>query len=388
MFAVVCAAASVVGCQPKAADSTGEKPGVIRSQGNGAATPSSAVIASVDGALVTDVQLAKSLRASYGLDTLLKLVQLEFANQLAAQAKQTVTPDDIEKERQITMRQAFPGQDSADFDQMMDQYLAQQRITREEFDTVMRTNAALRAAVRPAVKSMITEEDERRLFGAKYGEKVRVRHIALSNPQEVAEAKRRLAAGEAFEQVAREMSRSPRTARLGGELPPFTRNTDIGKTFVETAFALQIGEVSDAVQQDKFFHLIKLEQRIEPTAVKFEDYRDSMRTELEELNGTAELIKLRQQIAKRTLEALQISDAELKKEFEQRKAEAEAVQQRSLEKDKVLQQLPTTNRATPATSPIQRLEDAAAAYKANQASQQADSAAPAPRAAATTQAAN
>lgn len=340
--------AGVVGCNQPARNSTGDNPGVIRSNNNANGPASPRAMASVDGAIVTEDQLNAAMHSSYGLDMLLKLVQLEMANQLAAQAKEAIMPDDVARERQITLKQQFAGQDEADYEALLAQFLSQQRVSMAEFDLGIRTNAALRAAVRPIVRANITEEDERRLFGIKYGEKVRVRHIALSNPQEVAEAKRRLASGVPFDQVAREMSRSPRTARLGGELPPFSRESNVGKVFVDTAFALQVGEVSDAVEQDGFFHLIRVDERIAPTGAKFEDYRDVVHGELVELNGTAELIKLRQQMAKRALESLQINDPELRKEFDRRKADAEAAKARALEKDRVLQQLPTTAPARPA----------------------------------------
>lgn len=392
---VVCSGL-VIGCNPPARENTGDNPGVIRTGGGSGASnvstgTTSKVIASVDGAMVTEDQLNRAMRQSYGLDMLLKLTQLEMANQLAAQAKETVTPEDVARERQITLKQQFTGQDEADFEALLAQFLAQQRVSMAEFDLGIRTNAALRAAVRPTVRANITEEDERRLFGIKYGEKVRVRHIALSNMQEVAVAKGRIESGVPFEQVAREMSRSPRTARLGGELPPFTANSEIGKTFVDAAFALNVGQVSEAVDQDGFKHLIKLEERIAPTAVKFEDYRDTLRTELEELGGTFELIKLRKEMAKRALDGLQINDPDLKQEFERRKAEAEAERTGSLQKDEVLRQLPTTApaRVAPvAPVPTAPAGDAPTTNAPAQPAAPATAPAPAPApAAATTQAA-
>jgi foldase protein PrsA len=388
---LVVSAGLVVGCNPPARENNGDNPGVIRTAGgasnSAAAVSSSKVVASVDGAIVTEDQLNKAMRDSFGLDTLLKLTQLEMANQMAAQAKESVTPEDVARERQITLKQQFAGQDESDYEALLAQFLSQQRVSMAEFDLGIRTNAALRAAVRPTVRANITEADERRLFGIKYGEKVRVRHIALSNMQEVAEAKRRLAAGVPFEQVAREMSRSPRTARLGGELPPFSATSEIGKAFVDMAFSLKVGEVSDAVAQDQALHLIKLEERIPPTAVKFEDYRDTLRAELEELGGTAELIKLRKEMAKRALDGLQIADPELKKEFDRRKAEAEAERNKALQKEDVLKQLPTTAPARVAPVPVAPPTPAPSEPAPAQPATPAPAPAPAPAAAATTQAA-
>ena len=46
--------------------------------------------------------------------------------------------------------------------------------------------------------------------------------------------------------------------------------------------ALQPGEVSDPVQAEGAYHLIKLEKRIAPKAVKFEDVKESIRKDLTE----------------------------------------------------------------------------------------------------------
>ena len=67
---------------------------------------------------------------------------------------------------------------------------------------------------------------------------MQVRYIALGNMREVAEARRRLADGIAFAQVAQEMSRNQQTGSMGGELPPFSRMTPgIPQVFKDTAFA-------------------------------------------------------------------------------------------------------------------------------------------------------
>ena len=114
----------------------------------------------------------------------------------------------------------------------------------------------------PTVQANITDERLQESFKALYGETIEVRHIQCSNPIEIAEAKRRLAAGESFENVARTMNRNTRTAQLGGLMPPFSRYAEYPQVFKDVAFSLKIGEVSDAVETGGIYHLIKLDKRM------------------------------------------------------------------------------------------------------------------------------
>ena len=93
-----------------------------------------------------------------------------------------------------------------------------------------------------------------------YGERVRVKYIELQNMNEVLLAQRRLLNGDTFEQVARDMSHDPKTAPLGGELPPFSREVRedrVAPLFRVTAFNLRDGQVSDVVAVGSVFMLIK-----------------------------------------------------------------------------------------------------------------------------------
>src|SRR5690606_3263808 len=126
---------------------------------------------------------------------------------------------------------------------------------------------------------------------------LRVRHIQAANMQEIADAQRRLSQGESFELVARTLSRNARTGPLGGELPPFSRQMQgLPESFKEAAFALAEGEVSDAVQSDGSYHLIKLEERIPPKAVEFEDHREAVRDQLAESMITQGMKQVRKQL--------------------------------------------------------------------------------------------
>ena len=172
------------------------------------------------------------------------------------------------------------------------------------------------------VQGRLTDKDLRTAFNARYGETVKVRHIALQNLQQVAEAQRRLKAGEPFEQVAKSMSLNKATGPQGGEIQPFSRsNPTLPQLFRDTAFALQKGEVSDPIQVEGLYHLIKLEGRIPPKAVKFEDVKDSLRQDLDQALTFEAMKRIRDEFGRQALQSLDIRDPDLKKQFEDRIAE-------------------------------------------------------------------
>ena len=317
-----------------------------------AAATQGPVVAQVGGATVTLDQLQRPLIEGYGLNILLNLVQLEVAKENAAKAGVKVTPQDIARETEMTIERMFEqsneklvekmkdardkgdnakadeiaAQIKKDNAQAFEQFLQNQRITRAEFDIVTETNAYLRKIAEPMLAGKISEQNLQDAFRSLYGENVKCRHIQCANLQEIQEAKARLEKGEAFAKVAQEMSRNPGTARLGGELPPFSINTQgLPQAFKDAAFALKNeGEISDVVQAEGGFHIIQLEKRIPPKAVKFEDVKESLSKDLNARALDAAVKSLRQQLAYQAVENLVINDPELKKQWQAKLDKREA----------------------------------------------------------------
>jgi len=72
--------------------------------------------------------------------------------------------------------------------------------------------------------------------------------------------KDKLAAGEDFAKLAKEYSEDPASAERDGDLG-FTKRGDFVKEFEEVAFELQPGQISDIVQSQFGYHIIKLTER-------------------------------------------------------------------------------------------------------------------------------
>jgi parvulin-like peptidyl-prolyl isomerase len=271
-------------------------------------------------------QLQGPLVEAYGLNVLLQLVQLQLAERAAADAGVgPVSEEDVVAERELTLAQMVPDAQKEDYDQVIEQFLSQERISRPEFDIVLRTNANLRKVAKSLLKGQITDAQLDEAFRMMYGERVKVRHIQAANLQEIQEARRRVEGGEPFDKVAREMSRNERTKALGGELPAFSAATAAyPQTFKDAAFALKPGEMSDAIQAEGAFHLLKLDQRIPPTAVKFEDVKDSIRTKLQDNAVAATMKQLRTQLGRQALQSMKIEHAALRQQYESKRDKRQA----------------------------------------------------------------
>lgn len=279
------------------------------------------VIAEISGVKVTESQVMPVLIESDGLDILLKVTQLNMAKAEAFRDGKSISQADVDREREITLRLAFPEAEPADYPGLLRQLLQRQNVSEVEFGLVLQMRAYLRKIVSGEAQARLTDEMVRAEFNALYGERIRVRHVALNNMQEVAEARERIAKGDDFADIARTMSRSPASARLGGELPPFSRmTTQLSKVFIDTAFSLKTpGEVSaDAVQDGRFLHIIKLEERMEPKAVKYDDVKDSVRASILQRLEDVAINSLRDIMAERARRELNILEPTLKKQFNER----------------------------------------------------------------------
>lgn len=329
-MAAIAAACFSVGCQDTNNGSTGgPAPAPIArtspapaaaAQQPAPSAPVDPVVARVAGRSITRSDLVKPLIEAHGLDMLMQLVQLELAKHAAEQTNQTITQADIDQELQLTLKRMFPEDVTPEeYPRVMEQFLQQQKISRAQFELAMEVNAYLRKVATPMVEERITEESLREAFNVLYGETIEVRHIQLANMQEVAEAQRRLAAGESFEKVAEELSRNPRSKSLGGQLPPFSREmAGLPQAFKDAAFLLKVGEVSEPVQADGWYHLIKLENRFEPKAMSFEEHRDAVRAELQDRLVTASIRELRNQLSQQALDSIVIDDPVLKAQYQAR----------------------------------------------------------------------
>ena len=110
------------------------------------------------------------------------------------------------------------------------------------------------------------------------------REKARARAQELLAAVRK--APDSFADVARKNSQDPGSAANGGDLDFFARGAMV-KPFEDAAFALKKGEISDVVESDFGFHIIKVTDVKTPKRKSFEELRASLEEDLKNQQARA-----------------------------------------------------------------------------------------------------
>jgi peptidyl-prolyl cis-trans isomerase D len=135
-------------------------------------------------------------------------------------------------------------------------------------------------------EEMIMERYDAMVDEANSKKEYRVAHILLlANDQEaqnkLLEAKNRIAAGEEFEDLAKEVSEDDSSKFAGGDLGFATADV-YEDEFAQALLALGKGQVSDVVETRDGLHLIKLTDERQPEVASFAELKDSIIKSLQE----------------------------------------------------------------------------------------------------------
>ncbi|MDX2259946.1 MAG: peptidylprolyl isomerase [Hyphomicrobiaceae bacterium] len=128
------------------------------------------------------------------------------------------------------------------------------------------------------VKSSISEAAAKTFYddqvkALKPEEEVKARHILVKTEAEAREIKEKIVHGGDFEALAKAHSQDPGTKDNGGMLGFFSKGQMVPQ-FEEAAFALQPGDVSQPVESQFGWHLIKVEERRTKPLPTFEEVKE------------------------------------------------------------------------------------------------------------------
>lgn len=109
-----------------------------------------------------------------------------------------------------------------------------------------------------------------------------ISHILVATEAEAIDAIARIAGGESFEDVAADVSTDPGSAANGGALGPDMPLSQFVEPFANAAREAEIGEITDPVESDFGFHVLRVDDR---TIVTFEDMEDQLREQVQQANA-------------------------------------------------------------------------------------------------------
>ena len=228
-----------------------------------------------------------------------QLVGIQLLKQEAAVRKVTVADAEVDKAI-AEIKQQFPSED------VFKQMLATQKVTFEEFRADQRVEMAIAKMVTDALKDKVAPSPEqvadfykKNPDRFKQGERVRASHILITVPQgadgptkdkarEKAEGLlKKIKAGGDFAALAKENSQDPGSAVQGGDLGFFQPGQMVGP-FNDVAFKMAPGAVSDLVETQFGFHIIKVVDKQEGRMVPLEEVRPQLTQFLENQNRQRE----------------------------------------------------------------------------------------------------
>ncbi|HZY68152.1 MAG TPA: peptidylprolyl isomerase [Devosia sp.] len=127
-------------------------------------------------------------------------------------------------------------------------------------DRALRRSYATEAVSNTITDEAIQAEYDRQIAAIPQEDEVHARHILVSTEEDARAVKAELDAGADFAELARTKSIEPNAAQSGGDLGYFKQAVMV-KPFADAAFAMEVGQVSDPVQTQFGWHIIKVEDR-------------------------------------------------------------------------------------------------------------------------------
>lgn len=126
---------------------------------------------------------------------------------------------------------------------------------------------------------------ENHLSQFQMSERVRARQIVVASEEEAIQILNQLKKGENFEKLAMKKSLGPEKVE-GGDLGYFSRGERPAE--FEQVFSLEVGEVSGVIRSPYGYHIFRLEEKIAPRQIPFEEAKAGILQELRQKKGEEE----------------------------------------------------------------------------------------------------
>jgi foldase protein PrsA len=213
-----------------------------------------------------------------------KLITEKLITESAKEKNITVTDEEL-KEQLKNYEEILGGEEK------YKEFLKQNNLTEEYFKDSIKKEMTIDKYKSDYVNGLkISEEEAKKYFEENKDSYVKVRasHILVKTEEEAKKVLDKIKKGEDFHALAATESIDNMSAVKGGDLGFFARGQMVPE-FEEAAFSLKPGEVSEIVQTDYGYHIIKVEDRLE----NYEDVKDEVLEDLKNQKYQASVKKMR-----------------------------------------------------------------------------------------------
>lgn len=242
---------------------------------------------------VTEKELSKELRQTYGKSTLSQMMLNK-----ALLDKYKVSDEEAKK------------QVDAAKEQMGDKFkVALEQVglkNEDELKEKMKPEIALEKAIRATVTDKDVKDNHK--------PEMKVSHILVKDEKTAKEVKEKINNGEDFTALAKQYSEDTGSKEQGGEIAGFAPGQTV-KEFEEAAYKLDAGQVSEPIKTSYGYHIIKVTDKKE--LKPFDEVKDTIRKDLEQQRLQDATGKWKQQVINDLLKEadIKVTDKEFKDTF-------------------------------------------------------------------------
>lgn len=242
---------------------------------------------------VTEKELSKELRQTYGKSTLSQMMLNK-----ALLDKYEVSDEEAKK------------QVDAAKEQMGDKFeVALEQVglkNEDELKEKMKPEIALEKAIRATVTDKDVKDNHK--------PEMKVSHILVKDEKTAKEVKEKINNGEDFTALAKQYSEDTGSKEQGGEITGFAPGQTV-KEFEEAAYKLDAGQVSEPIKTSYGYHIIKVTDKKE--LKPFDEVKDTIRKDLEQQRLQDATGKWKQQVINDLLKEadIKVTDKEFKDTF-------------------------------------------------------------------------
>ncbi|MEE9296200.1 MAG: peptidylprolyl isomerase [Phycisphaerae bacterium] len=257
------------------------------------------VVAVVQGVPITRSRVVDLLIESHGVGLLEQLIVLESARQRAKAEGIRISKADVDAEyqRSLSLLVGESGDNEPDSlrtkagESMLEDMLLRRNSSRIEYMLVMERNAILRKLVENRI--VVDQASLEAEFSRLHGERAQIRHIQIASRADFERMLAERAGGAEFGDLAVRYSVNQASAERLGLLPPFTKDDpNIPEVIRREAFLLPAGQDSNPIYVDGWYHIIRVERRIDADKVSLEEVRDEVEQSLRQRLTNAAIVRL------------------------------------------------------------------------------------------------
>jgi foldase protein PrsA len=241
----------------------------------GMASSKNDAVAMVEGEPINKDDLYNVLVKQYGTSTLGYLIDNKIVELEADKENIKISDKEIDEEMKVYI-------DSYGGEKAFNSVLEQSGISQADIETDIVNYLKIKKLLESKID--ITDEEMKTYFeenkeSYNEAEQVEASHILVADEATAKEVKEKLTAGEDFASLAKEYSTDTSNAESGGELGFFAKG-EMATEFENAAFSMNIGDISEPIQTDFGYHIIKVTDKKEAKEAVYEDHKEEIKQTL------------------------------------------------------------------------------------------------------------